>query len=255
MSLHHSRALYRKNRYSQQEWKFEAAMCKFQFTNGPLSPFPDHEKAPRLWGAIFTCTSLGRQRIAAIGRDANQFGIHEGVVLCIRFNRYLPHISEFQGYNSKDRLSNDAMCERPFPNFHTSDFCGQEPATGESRSARPWREINRQHVRTFEILRMFRTARASLYLDPSPNYGYSAEWALLVKGAAFAGYTRRRRSLLLPRFRTIIVDSNAIPNATLMLPAASSLFDAGDGASSRLWEFKLFFDRCTFLNLVECNNR
>jgi len=40
----------------------------------------------------------------------------------IQFNRHLPYISKFQGYNSKDRLSNDAMCDRPFPNFHTSDL-------------------------------------------------------------------------------------------------------------------------------------
>lgn len=138
--------------------------------------------------------------------------------------------------NSKDiiprsnQLSNDAMCERPFPDFHTSDFCGQEPVTGgESRpAARPWREINRQHVRTFEIPRMFQTARASLYLDPSPNYGYSAEWS--------GPFSSRESSVCGTQALAATIPNHYLMrslNATLMLPPASSLFDA-------LWDFKLF---------------
>ena len=69
----------------------------------------------------FPCQRTTKPRRAGpMARDANQFGIHDGIV---RFNRHL-YLTFPNSKNiiSRIRLFNDAMRKHLLPNFHTSDL-------------------------------------------------------------------------------------------------------------------------------------
>lgn len=144
-------------------------MCKFQFTIKPLS------SSMRRQCTLRCNFHIPYQRTGHAGtpRDANQFGIHDGVVLSSSIDIYLTFP------NSKDIIPRTDYPTMRCATVPSLTFilrtCGQEPVINWWVTTRLWREINRQHIYMFQIPWMFRTAHVSLYLDPSSNYGYSIE--------------------------------------------------------------------------------
>lgn len=116
----------------------------------------------------------------------------------------------------RTRLFNDAMCEHLLPNFHTSDLWSR---TCDQRvtMARPWREINRQaSVRSkFRECSVQPTLPSISILLVELWIQRWVKWALLIRTTASAAYETQVKPLATDS--ELLSDSNAIPNATLML--------------------------------------
>lgn len=181
-----------------KNWKFEAAMCKFReqiLCRNPLAPLTRRQCILTLrCNCNFHVPCHLVQRGMPISLEFRESCYPSDSIGIYTLHFRAPR-TQFQG----PTIHNPATCERPFPNFHTSDLWSRTcDRLGES-----WRrlwEIGKD-VYTFQIPRMFRTACATLYFEPSPNYGYSAsEVGLFSSREQRLPATRRSLSLPIPNY-------------------------------------------------------